>query len=169
MARTVSRWVRFIIGDSAEPPTLREIPINSVNGVGLDYPEEDVSAFQDAVKGVLSGQPDCSITVTGPFDTSAAVASAASGLAPTLSGSHTILSTVAGTNHTLPLGVMIGMRAYWTAATMPAFVLNRTATAGFICTAYDVHPDDGTYSATFRVYPGSPAPAWGTALPTSGA
>jgi hypothetical protein len=169
MSRTVSRWVRFIIGDSASPPTLREIPINSINNVGLDFPEEDVSAFQDAVKGVLSGQPDCSITVTGPFDNSALAVSAGSGAAPTLSGSHTVLSGVVGTNHTLPLGVMIGMRAYWTEATMPAFVLNRTDTAGFICTAYDVHPEDGTYTATFRVYPGSPAPAWVTALPTSGA
>jgi len=167
MARTVSRWVRFIIGDDTEPPVLREIPINSVNGVGLDYPDEDVSAFQDAVKGVLSGQPDCSITVTGPFDNAAAVASAGSGAAPTLSGSHTILTTVAGTNHPLPLGVLLGMQGYWTAAADPAFILNRTTTSGFICTAYDVHPDDGTYSATFRVYPGSAAPAWGTALPTS--
>ena len=166
MARTVSRWVRFIIGDDTEPPVLREIPINSVNGVGLDYPDEDVSAFQDAVKGVLSGQPDCEVTVTGPFDDAAAVAAAGTGDAPTLSGSHTILHDIVGTNHLIPLGVCIGMQGYYV-NTDPAFGLNRTTVNGFICTAYMVNPDDGTYSATFKVYPGSVAPSWIDAIPTS--
>jgi hypothetical protein len=163
--RTVSRWVRFVLDDDGGD--LREIPINSVNGVGLEYPETDVSAFQDAVKGVLSDQPDCSITVTGPFDNSAEVACAASGLAPTLSGSHTVLNKIVGLNVPLALGVLIGIRGYYTTGD-PAFGLDVTGTtSGFICTAYNPNPDDGTYSATFRVYPGSDAPNWIDDLPTS--
>jgi hypothetical protein len=162
--RTLSRWTRFVLDDSGG--TLREIPINSVNGVGLEFPEEDVSAFQDAVKGTLAGQPDSTITVTGPFDNSAAAAAAASGAAPTLSGSHTVLKAIAGVNVPLALAVMIGIRGYYTTGD-PAFGLNYSATSGFICTNYSPNPDDGTYSATFKVYPGSSAPSWLDALPTS--
>lgn len=163
--RTVSRWVRFVLDDSGG--TLREIPINSVNGVGLEYPETDVSAFQDAVKGVLSDQPDCTITVTGPFDNAVVAACAASGLAPTLSGSHTVLKALVGTNIICALGVLIGIRGYYTTGD-PAFGLNYSAgVSGFICTAYTPNPDDGTYSATFRCYPGSAAPSWIDDLPTS--
>ena len=163
--RTVSRWVRFVLDDSGG--TLREIPINSVNGVGLEYPETDVSAFQDAVKGVLSDQPDCSITVTGPFDNAVVAACAASAAAPTLSGSHTVLKALVGVNVPLALAVMIGIRGYYTTGD-PSFGLDVTGTtSGFICTAYTPNPDDGTYSATFRVYPGSDAPSWIDDLPTS--
>lgn len=162
--RTVSKWVRFVLDDSAG--TLREIPVNSINGVGLNYPEVDLSAFQDAVAGVLPNQPDAELTITGPFSNAAAAAAAASAAAPTLSGSHTILSAIVGGVTPLALGVLIGIRQYYTTGE-PAWGLNYGATSGFLCTAYNVNVDDGTYEAKFKVFPGSSAPSWINDLPTS--
>jgi hypothetical protein len=161
--RTVKRWTRFLVDDSAG--TLREIPVNSINGVGLEYPEADVTAFQDAVRGVLPDTPDCTIAITGPFDTTAAAAAAASGAAPVLSGSHTVLSAIAGGVTPLTLGIYFGVRHYWEIGE-PVFGITSGAGVGFLCTSYIVNPDDGSYSATFKVYPGSTAPAWGTAAVT---
>lgn len=162
--RTVSRWVRFVLDDSSG--VLREIPISSVNGVGLTYDETDLGAFQDAVAGVLSNMPNAELTIGGPFDSSAAAAAAGSAAAPTLSGSHTILSAIVGGQTPLALGVLIGIRQYYTTGE-PAWGLNVSATSGFLCTAYTVNPADGTYEAKFRVFPGSSAPSWINAIPTS--
>lgn len=161
--RTVSKWVRFVTGDNAG--TLREVPVDSINGVGLTYDEVELTAFQDAIKGVLSGHPDCVVEITGPFDTSAAVAAAGSGAAPALSGSHTVLNPLAGGNTPRSLGVYIGDRAYW-ATGAPVFGISSSATSGFICTAYTVDTSAGKYSARFRLFPGSSLPAWGTAVIT---
>jgi hypothetical protein len=161
--RTVKQWVRFVVDDSAG--TLREIPIDSINGVGLDRPEVDLTAFQDAIRGVLTDTPDCTIAITGPFDTSAAQAAAASGAAPVLSGSHTVLAGIDGKTVPLSLGVYIGVRHYWETGE-PTFGSTSSATSGFICTNYTVNPGDGKYSASFKMFPGSAAPAWGTAVVT---
>lgn len=158
--RTVSKWVRFVVDDSAG--TLREIPVDSINGVGLTYDEVELTAFQDAVKGVLPGHPDLTIEITGPFDTTAAAAAAGSGAAPTLSGSHTVLAPINGGNTPLSLGVYIGDRAYW-ATGAPTFGLSSSATSGFLCTSYIADVGAGKYTARFRVFPGSAIPAWGTA------
>lgn len=162
--RTVSRWVRFVLDDSAG--TLREIPVNSINGVGLTYEEVDLTAFQDAVVGVLSNTPNAELTITGPFDSTAAAAAAASTAAPTLSGSHTILSAIVGGNTPLALGVLFGIRHYYETGE-PAWGLNYGATSGFVCTSYTPNPDGGTYEAKFRVFAGSSAPSWLNDLPTS--
>ena len=152
--RTVSRWVSFIVDDTGG--TVRTIPINSINGVGLDYPEKDLTAFQDAVKGALPETPDCVIEIEGPFDTTAAQALG------TLSGSHTILNGIAGLSTPLTLDVQIGIRHAWETGE-PQFGLTSAAAVGFLCTSYKVNVNDGMYSAKFVVYPGSTAPAWGTA------
>ena len=73
--RTVSKFTKVYIDDSGG--TLREIPVNSINGVGLVAPEVDVSAWQDAVANMLLGQPGASITISGPFDNAAAAAASA--------------------------------------------------------------------------------------------
>lgn len=161
--RTVKRWTRFIIKDSAG--TLREVPIDSINGVGLDYPEVELTAFQDALKGVLPDTPSCEITITGPFDNSAAASVAASGAAPVLSGSHTVLNPIAGLSTPLSLGVYIGMRHYWETGE-PVFGISSSSTSGFICLQYQADPSNGKYTAKFGMYPGSSAPAWGTAAVT---
>jgi hypothetical protein len=155
--RTVSRFVSFNVDDSGG--TLRTIPINSINGVGLDYPEKDLTAFQDAVKGALPETPECAIEIEGPFDTAAAA------VAGTLSGSHTVLSAIVGLSTPLTLDVQIGIRHAWESGE-PQFGLTSTSANGFLCTSYKVNPNDGTYSAKFVVYPGSAIPAWGTAAET---
>lgn len=162
--RTVKRWTRFALDDSGGTP--REIPVDSINGVGLDFPEADVTAFQDALRGVLPDTPDCTITITGPFDNTAAAALAASGAAPTLSGSHTVLSAIAGGVTPLGLAVMIGIRGLWTTGDPVFGIVSPTAANGFLCLSYMVTPDGMQYSATFKVFPGSAAPAWGTAILT---
>jgi len=161
--RTVKRWVRFVVDDSAG--TLREIPVDSINGVGLEYPEGDVTAFQDAMRGVLPDTPDCTISISGPVDNSAAQAAAASGAAPVLSGSHTVLSAIAGRSTPLTLGIYIGIGHYWETGE-PVFGITSSATAGFLCLSYIVDPGTMKYTATFKVYPGSTAPAWGTTAVT---
>jgi len=152
--RTVSKWTDFRIDDNAG--TLRSIPVNSINGVGLDYEEVDLTAFQDAMKGVLLGQPSCTIDIAGPFDNSVAAA------AGTLSGSHTVLSGIVGGVTPLTLDVQLGIRHAWE-ADEPQFGITSTAANGFLCSSYQVDPGAGTYSAKFVMYPGSAAPAWGTA------
>lgn len=152
--RTVSKFVDFRIDDSGG--TLRSIPINSINGVGLTYPEVELTAFQDAVKGVLLNTPECTITITGPFDTTAAQT------AGTLSGSHTILSAIVGALTPLTLDIQIGVGHAWESGE-PQFGITSSAANGFLCSDYQVNPNDGTYSATFVMFPGSIAPAWGTA------
>jgi hypothetical protein len=103
--RTTNKWIDFRVDDSGG--TLRSIPVDSINGVGLTYEEVDVSAFQDSIRGVLPGIPDCTITITGPFDTTAAQA------AGTLSGSHTVLSAINGAQTPLTLDVQVGIRHAW--------------------------------------------------------
>ena len=152
--RTTSKWVSFNVDDSAG--TLRTIPVDSINGVGLTFDEVELTAFQDAIKGVLPAHPDCTITITGPFDTSAAAA------AGTLSGSHTVLSGINGGVTPLTLDVQVGIRHAWESGE-PQFGITSSAANGFLCTDYQVDVNAGKYSAKFRVYPGSVAPAWGTA------
>lgn len=155
--RTVSRWVDFIIDDSGG--TLRSIPVTSINDVGLDYPFKDVSALQDALKGVLPEQPDCVIKIKGPFDNSVAAA------AGTLSGSHTVLSGIDGGSTPLSLDIHVGIRHAWESGE-PQFGITASATSGFLCHGYKVNIEDMTYEAEFAMYPGSSAPAWGTAAET---
>jgi len=152
--RTVKKWVNFIVDDSAG--TIRSIPVDTINGVGLNYPEADVTAFQDALKGALPDTPECTIEIGGPFDNSAAAAS------PTLSGSHTVLNPINGGNTPLTLDVQVGIRHAWEAGE-PQFGITSSATAGFLCTGYSVDMASMKYSAKFGMYPGSTAPAWGTA------
>jgi len=155
--RTNQKWVSFNIDDSAG--TLRTIPVDSINGVGLTYDEVELTAFQDAIKGVLPAHPDVAIAITGPFDTTAA------NTAGTLSGSHTILSAINGAQTPLTLDVQVGIRHAWEAGE-PQFGITSSATSGCLCFDYQVDVNAGKYSAKFRMFPGSSAPAWGTAAET---
>jgi hypothetical protein len=161
--RTVAKWFKFQVDDSAG--TLRDIPVNSINGVGLTFEEIDLTAFQDAVKGALAGQPDFVLTVGGPFDNLAAQAASGSAAAAALSGSHTVLNAINGASTPLTFGCYFGVRHYWETGE-PAFGITSTATNGAICFEYTVDPANMTYSAKFRMAPGSAAPAWGTAAYT---
>lgn len=155
--RTTYKWIRFIIDDSGG--TLRHIPINSLSVCGVTYDEEDVTAFQDAVRGVLPSMPDAPIEWSGPFDNSVAAAS------PTLSGSHTVLSATCGVLTPLTLDVQFGIRHTWEAGE-PQFGITSSATEGYLVTKYTVDVSSMTYSARAVLFPGSSLPAWGTAAET---
>ena len=156
--RTVSKWLRFVLADYAA--TMREIPISGVSILGLKCEEMDMSAFQDAVKEALAGQPEAPIEITGPFDSIAAATVAGTAAAPVLSGSHTILAPImvpAYVGAPRSVGVYFGMRHYWEAGE-PVWggVLTYTISQ------YTVDPTTMKYTARFIVYPGA-VPAWGTA------
>jgi len=161
--RTVSKWTRFLIDDSAGTP--REIPVDTISPVGFTYDETELTSYQDQVKGFLSGHPDAAIDFGGAFDTTAAAAAAASGAAPVLSGSHTVLVPLTAPTFTTPLGLCIafGIRGWYTTGD-PAFgIVSPSATSGYIVTKFTVEGE--RYSARAVPYPGS-VPAWGTALLT---
>ena len=161
--RTVLRWVRFAVDDSAGTP--REIPIDSLSPVGFVYGESEQTAWQDAVKGYLSDHPDAPIDIGGPVENTAAVGLAASGAAPALSGSTTVLIPISALTFTTPLGLWVGfgIRGYWTTGD-PAFgIVAPSATQGYVCMKFQI--EGVKYSARFVPYPGA-VPAWGTAIIT---
>jgi len=161
--RTVAKYFKFQLEDSGG--TLRDIPVNSINGVGLDYEEIDLAAFQDAVKGAYSGQPDWVGEIGGPFDNTAAQAASGSGAAPALSGSHVVLNNLPGGVTPLAFAFYFGIQANWSTGD-PVFGLASSSANGMLCMSYKVDPNTGLYTARFRMAPGSAVPAWGTAAIT---
>jgi hypothetical protein len=147
--RTVSRWVAFLFSDGTN---MRELPVDGINGVGLDYPEVDLTAFMDAVRGVLLDTPTCEIDITGPFDSTA-------------NSAHAVLSADAGGSTPRSLDVQFGVRHDWESGE-PQFGITASSTSGFLVKSYTVDPSTAKYSAEFRLFPGSSAPAWGTAAET---
>jgi len=159
MARATFKNTNLILKD-ATAGTLRAIPINSLSVVGIAYDEQDLTAWQDAVKGALPTMPDAPVEFGGPFDNSALAA------LPTLSGSHTLLNALNGAVAPVSLDIQFGMGGLVWAATMPQFGLTCSATSGYIVTKYTVDPSSMTYSARAVLIPGSALPAWGTAAET---
>lgn len=157
--RTVGKYIKVTMDDSGG--VLRDIPVSSIGGVGIDYDEVDLTALQEAVKGILPGHGNFGIDITGPFSTTAAQAAGGDG-AVALSGSHTVLSGVNGGSTPLAFAVYFGIRQQWTDGE-PVFGITGTAANGVLVTGYKVN-DDGTYSATIRLAAGSAAPAWGTSI-----
>ena len=151
--RTVSKWVLFYIGDSGNG-TLRSIAINSLSACGVTYDETDLTAWMDAVKGMLPNMPSAPIDISGPWDSTAST------------GSHTVLSAINGALTPLTLDVRIGVRHAWETGE-PQFGITATATAGYLCTKYDVDWNSSTYTAHFDLFPGSTLPAWGTSDETT--
>src|SRR5512133_2930918 len=135
--RTVSRFTEFWFSDG----TMRELPVDSINGVGLTHEEVELTAFMDAIKGALPNTPDCQIDITGPFDTTA-------------NSAHPVLSAACGAMTPRSLDVKVGIRQNYVEGE-PQFGITATATSGFICTSYIVDLNAGKYSATFRMFPGS--------------
>ena len=154
--RTVGKYTKFQIDDGT---AMRDIPVTSYGSVGLTYAEQDVSALQEAITSVLSGQGSFSTTISGPFDNSAAVAASGTGARPILSGSHTVLSALNGVNTARSFGIYLGIQGDW-ATNDPVF-------GGVDCcliTGYTVDPANGTYSATLSLAGNrTNDPAWGTA------
>ena len=142
--RTPSKFFKFALEDSGG--TLRDIPVLSINGVGITYDEQDVSALQDALHTALINLGNVDITISGPFDNTAAQAASGTGAAAALSGSHTVLSALLGGQTPRAFGAYFGIRGYW-ATGDPCFGTNgATSTTGVTVSAYTVDPASG-YSA----------------------
>jgi len=160
--RTVSKWMKFQFGDSAN--TLRDLPLKAIGDVGLTYDEVYLTALMDAVKGVFTNQPDGSFDATFVFDTSAAATASGSAAAPALSGSYTVLQPLVDVMTPRTLAIYLGVRHYWETGE-PVFGLARSGTSvGYVVTQMKVNVEAGELKATFKPYPGSTAPAWGTAV-----
>ena len=143
--RTTQNWNEFHIDDAAG--TLTEIAVNNVGGVGLDYPEADQTAWNDAIHGVLLETPSFTTTIGGPFDTA----------------THTVLSGVNGKNTPLAFDFRFGIRHAWESGE-PQFGITGTADNGGLIRNYTVNPGSPmTWTATLVMYAGSAAPEWGTA------
>ena len=165
IGRTVSRFIRFIIGDVND--ILREIPVSQINGIGLVYTEVDVSALQDPVRGVLAGFASLSISIAGPMDDSPAVSVAGSSKPAVLSGSHDVLRRLNGLLSPRSFGVAIGIQQYY-APGDPLLGLSKTAVDGAIVTDYQVIQNGEAlgYTAKISIFTGSAIPTWQTGLIT---
>ena len=151
--RTDFKWTTLYIGDYNN--TLRAIPIDSLSAFGLKYDEQELTAWQDAIKGRLPTMPDAPLEFGGPWDTSALAA------APALSGSHTVLVALNGSCTPRTIDIRIGIRAV-AEADSPQFGISQSATSGYIITSYEVDMKNATYKARAVLFPGSALPAWGT-------
>ena len=153
--RTLNKYVKVQIEDSGG--VMRDIPVSSIAGIGIVYDKVDVTALQDAIKKVFSGQGVVSIPISGPFDNTAATAASGTGARPALSGSHTVLSAINGLNTARTFAVYIGIQADWSTGD-PVF----GAVDGFIVTDYS-SPDGQTYTASIEVAGNAVnVPAWVT-------
>ncbi len=144
--RSIGRYLTFVIGDTSN--TLRTIPLSSVGSVGVTYPTKDVSAWSDAIKGVLLDTPDFSVEIGGPFDTTV----------------HGYLSALNGGNVPRSFDFKFGIRQTWTDE--PQFGITQSATSGVLLTDYTVDFGNGTWKAKLVMFAGSSAPAWGTVAET---
>jgi hypothetical protein len=106
---------------------------------------------------MLAGQGNFSLSITGPFDNSAAVAASTSGNVAALSGSHTVLEPLNGGLTPRAFGIYFGIQGYWTSGTDPVFGADNSV----IVTDYQVDPAAGTYTCKLAYPGGGTAPDWG--------
>lgn len=143
--RTHPKYTTVHLDDSAG--TLRQLTsVNTIGGLSLDYPELELTAWADAINGVLLGIPTFTTTIGGVFDTT----------------DHGYLSGVNGLNVPLTFDVRVGIRHTWEAGE-PQFGITSSSTAGVLVRNYTVNPENMTWSATIVMFAGSTAPAWGIA------
>jgi hypothetical protein len=135
------------------------VPIDSLSAVGVKYDEQELTAWQDAVKGRLPTMPDAVIEWGGPWDTAAAAT------VPTLSGSQTVIYPLVGLCVPRTIDIRFGMRAA-AEADSPQFGISKTATSGYIVTSWEVDMKNASYKARAVLFPGSALPAFGTAAET---
>jgi len=146
--RTVQDFVALKISNGG---SMVNIPIDSIGDIGLQYTEEEMTAFTDAIKGVLVGKPGFGFDFGGPFDNTATT------------GSHVVLAALVGAMTALSFDVQFGIRHAWEAGE-PQFGVSATAASnsGAMITSYSV--SGGKFSAHLAMIAGSAtAPAWGTA------
>lgn len=146
--RTVSRWTKLLVSDGSQ---MRSLMIDTLGDVGLEWPEADMTAFLEAVHGVLLEIPNFSLEFGGPLSTDA-------------NNNYAVLSAMAGVMTPRSFDVQFGIRHEWEAGE-PQFGMTATATSGIIVPKFFI-TGNGRYTAKLALLAGSSAPAWGTAAET---
>jgi hypothetical protein len=143
--RTHSKWLGVFLDNGSGTLTDLSSYVNTVGQFGLTYDTQDVTAFADAVKNIVIGQPGAPITLGGPIDTVII----------------THIAAINGVNTPLTLDLRMGIRHAWEAGE-PQFGITSSATVGYLCDGFMVDPVANTWTANFDVF-GATAPAFGTA------
>lgn len=146
--RTHAKWLQVYLDNNAGTLTDLSSYVNTVSQFGLTYDTSDVTAFADAVKNIVLGQPGAPITIGGPIDTVII----------------THMSAINGAVTPLSFDLRMGIRHAWEAGE-PQFGITSSATSGYLCFAFTVDPNANTWSASLDVF-GATAPAFGTAAET---
>lgn len=146
VGRTVQEFTKLLISNGG---SMVNMQIDSLGDLGLDYSETDMSAWSDAVHGVLVGKPDFSLDFGGPVDNTATT------------GPSTVLRALVGVETALSFDAQIGVRHDWVATEQQFGVSAVVASnSGAMITSYK--ESGGKYKAKLRMIAGSmTAPAWG--------
>lgn len=146
--RTIPDFTVLKIGSAASD--MQNMKISGLGDYGLDYNEVEMSAWCDAVKGYLSGQPDFKLDFEGPIDNTATT------------GPSTLLRTWVAAHTLLSFDLQLGVRHAWEAGEQQFGISGVVATnTGVVLTKYS--EAGGKYKATLRSMAGSAAaPAFGT-------
>lgn len=142
--RTHSKWLTAKVDNNSGTLTDITAYVNTVGQFGLTYDTSDVTAFSDAVKNIVLGQPGAPIALGGPIDTTII----------------THMAAINGTGTPLSLDLQMGIRHAWEAGE-PQFGITSSSTSGYLCYGFTVDPGANTWSASFEVF-GPTAPAFGT-------
>lgn len=167
--RSVNVFFKFSLEDVGG--VMRDLPVNTIGGLGITNQQVDLTALQDAMKGWMAGHGDIPLQIGGPMSTNAAVAESGSGAVPALSGSHVVLAALNALGPAQAPGMFAaycGMRQPWETGEPVFGIASPAATDGVTVMDYTVDPTSGGYSytANLRLFPGSKKPTWGTALIT---
>jgi hypothetical protein len=146
--RTHSKWLQVFLDNAAGTLTDISAYVNTVGQFGKTYDTQDVTAFANAVKNIVLGQPGAPITLGGPIDTVIITHMAA------INGAVTPLS----------LDLRMGIRQAWEAGE-PQFGITSSATSGYLCFGFTIDPVANTWAAQFDVFGGT-SPEIGTAAET---
>ena len=161
--RTPSKFVNIVIHDSGA--VLRDIPWSSITLLGIVFEEQDLTAFQDAVKGALPNMPDAPISFSGPFSNAAAVAASGTGVVPALSGPHTVLEPLNGLFTALTVDFQFGIEQTWSTGD-PQFGITASGNSGYLVFNYTLDPNTMLYTCEMKLKAGSVLPGWATSAET---
>jgi hypothetical protein len=146
--RTHSKWLQVYLDNNAGTLTDLSSYVNTVSQFGKTYDTQDATAFADASKNIVIGQPGAPITIGGPIDTVIITHMAA------INGAVTPLS----------FDLRMGIRHAWEAGE-PQFGITSSASSGYVCHGFTVDPVANTWSAPLDVFGGT-SPEFGTAAET---
>lgn len=141
--RTHSKYITAKVDNSGGTLTDLSAYVNTVGTLGLTFDTQDVTAFSDAVKNVVLGQPAAPMTLGGPVDT--------------VLIAH--MAAICGTGTPLSVDIQFGIRHGYV-ADEPQWGISMSSVSGYLCNSFTVDAVANTWSATFDIF-GPTAPAWG--------